>query len=87
MHSFTSKSLDGDGIVDIKGLAPGKYTVKETKAPTINDITYALDDSGITFTLNADNTVTVNEVNAVTKYLQNTELIKDASKYKRTPRV
>ena len=68
--TFTSKSLESNGIVDIQGLAPGKYTIKETKAPTVSDVTYALDESGLVFTLNADNTVTVEKVNAVTDSLR-----------------
>ncbi len=67
---FTSKSLESNGIVDIQGLAPGKYTIRETDALTVNDVTYAKDDSGLTFTLNADNTVKVEKLNDVTDFLR-----------------
>lgn len=50
--------------VDLAGMEPGDYELVETKAPVVNThYAYALDDSGLEFTLHEDNTVTVGSVN------------------------
>ena len=60
-------TLLGNSKVEIAGIEPGIYTLKETDAPVGTkdgkDFYYALDDSGITFELKADNTVSIMSVN------------------------
>ncbi len=54
------------GKLEIIGLEPGRYTLVEKKAPVgglIDEVYYALDDSGLEFELYADNTVKVISVN------------------------
>ncbi|MCR5396843.1 MAG: hypothetical protein K6E64_05175 [Lachnospiraceae bacterium] len=51
--------------VDITNLKPGVYTLKEKEAVEANHLFYALDDSGVKFRLNADNTVDILTINQV----------------------
>ncbi|MBR0430375.1 MAG: hypothetical protein IJK17_09880 [Lachnospiraceae bacterium] len=53
------------GKLDITGLVPGTYELVETVAPVEDgQFTYALDNSGLKFTLNEDNTVKILSTNA-----------------------
>ncbi|MBQ4372588.1 MAG: hypothetical protein II785_00630, partial [Lachnospiraceae bacterium] len=53
------------GKLDITGLVPGTYELVETAAPVVDgQFTYALDNSGMKFVLNEDNTVKVLSTNA-----------------------
>ena len=56
--------------VDITNLTPGVYTLKEKEATEANDLFYALDDSGVKFRLNADNTVDILTINQVATNLK-----------------
>ncbi len=70
VRTFDSKSYTTSGIYELTGLVPGVYTIVETEAPTVDDLTYALDDSGITFELFADNSVEIKTINTVTQSLR-----------------
>lgn len=53
------------GKLDITGLVPGTYELVETDAPVVDgQFTYALDNSGMKFVLNENNTVKVLSTNA-----------------------
>ena len=56
--------------VDITNLKPGVYTLKEKEAVEANNLFYALDDSGVKFRLNADNTVDILTINQVATNLK-----------------
>ncbi len=59
-----------NGQVDITNVTPGIYTIKQTTATDVDGLYYALDDSGITFELKADNTVEILSINDVATSLK-----------------
>ncbi len=67
---ITSLSDTNGRTVDITNLTPGVYTLKEKEAVEANNLFYALDDSGVKFRLNADNTVDILTINQVATNLK-----------------
>lgn len=70
LEDMVSLSDTNGKTVDITSLTPGVYTLKETEATEANDLFYALDDSGVKFKLNADNTVEILSINEVASNLK-----------------
>ena len=70
LDDIISLSDTNGRVVDIYNLTPGVYTLKQKTAVSVDDMHYALDDSGVKFKLNADNTVEIITINKVASDLK-----------------